>query len=70
MLALLTVDGEEFALLLEGLDDVELQRATATELQQLKHYLSTKRQAAWSNRSPDCWRMLRVWGNWLPYAKI
>ncbi len=39
--ALLTADGEESALILEGLDDVELQSATATELQQLKHHLST-----------------------------
>ena len=46
-------DGEESALILEGLDDVELQSATATELQQLKHHLSTKRQAFLSNRSPD-----------------
>jgi hypothetical protein len=30
--ALLTADGEESALILEGLDDVELQSATATEL--------------------------------------
>ncbi len=33
--ALLTADGEESALILEGLDDVELQSATVTELQQL-----------------------------------
>ena len=51
--ALLTVEGEESALILEGLDDVELQSATATELQQLKHHLSTKRQTVLSNRSPD-----------------
>ena len=38
--ALLTVDGEESALILEGLDDVELQSAMATELQQLEHHLS------------------------------
>ena len=37
---LLTADGEESALILERLDDVELQSATATELQQLKHHLS------------------------------
>ena len=45
--------GEEFTLTLEMLDDVELQSATATELQQLKHHLSTRRQAVLSNRSTD-----------------
>lgn len=63
--ALLTADGEESALILEGLDDVELQSATATELQQLKHHLSTKRQAVLSNRSTDWWKTLRVWGDLL-----
>lgn len=58
-------DGEESALILEGLDDVELQNATATELQQLKHHLSTKRQAVLSNRSTDWWKTLRVWGDLL-----
>ena len=59
------VDGEESALILEGLDDVELQSATATELQQLKHHLSTTGQAVLSNRSPDWWKTLRVWGDLL-----
>ena len=63
--ALLTADGEESALILEGLDDVELQSATVTDLQQLKNHLSTKRQAVWSNRSTDWWKMLRVWGDLL-----
>ncbi|MGI4734912.1 MAG: hypothetical protein ACRYG7_07000 [Janthinobacterium lividum] len=63
--ALLTADGEESALILEGLDDVELQSTTATELQQLKHHLSTKRQAVLSNRSIDWWKTLRVWGDLL-----
>jgi len=63
--ALFTADGEESALILEGLDDVELQRATTTELQQLKHHLSTKRQAVLSNRSTDWWKTLRVWGDLL-----
>ena len=63
--ALLTADGEESALILEGLDDVELQSATATELQQLKHHLSTKRQTVLSNRCPDWWKTLRVWGDLL-----
>jgi len=63
--ALLTADGEDSALVLEGLDDMELQSATATELQQLKHHLSTKRQAVLSNRSPDWWKTLRVWGDLL-----
>ena len=63
--ALLTADGEESALILEGLDDVELQSATATELQQLKHHLSTRRQAVLSNRSTDWWKTLRVWGDLL-----
>ncbi|MBU6123391.1 hypothetical protein [Hymenobacter siberiensis] len=62
---LLTADGEESALILEGLDDVELQSATATELQQLKHHLNTKRQAVLSNRSTDWWKTLRVWGDLL-----
>ena len=62
---LFMADGEESALILEGLDDVELQSATETELQQLKHHLRTKRQAVWSNRSPDWWKMLRVWGDLL-----
>ena len=62
---LLTADGEESALILEGLDDVELQSATATELQQLKHHLSTTRQAVLSNRSTDFWKTLRVWGDLL-----
>jgi len=44
---------------------VELQSATATELQQLKHHLSTKRQAVLSNRSTDWWKTLRVWGDLL-----
>ena len=57
--------GEEFTLTLEMLDDVELQSATATEFQQLKHHLSTKRQAVLSNRSPDWWKTLRVWGDLL-----
>ena len=61
--ALLTADGEESALILEGLDDVELQSATATELQQLKHHLSTKRQAVLSNRSTDWWKTLPVCGD-------
>ena len=39
--ALLTADGEEYSLILEGMDDVELQSATATKLQQLKHHLGT-----------------------------
>ena len=63
--ALLTADGEESALVLEGLDDVELQSATATELQQLKHHLSTNRQAVLSNRRTDWWKTLRVWGDLL-----
>ena len=63
--ALLTADGAESALILEGLDDVELQSATATELQQLKHHLSTKWQAVLSNRSTDWWKTLRVWGDLL-----
>ena len=63
--ALLTADGEESVLILEGLDNVELQSATATELQQLKHHLSTKRQAVLSNRSTDWWKTLRVWGDLL-----
>jgi len=63
--ALLTADGEESALILEGLDDVELQSATITELQQLKHHLSTKKQAVLSNRSTDWWKTLRVWGDLL-----
>ena len=62
---LLTADGEESALILEGLDDVELQSATATELQQLKYHLSTKRQAVLSNRSIDWWKTLRVRGDLL-----
>ena len=37
---LLTADGEESALILERLDDMELQSATATELQQLERHLS------------------------------
>ena len=57
--------GEEFTLTLEILDDVELQSATATELQQLKHHLSTKRQAVLSNRCPDWWKTFRVWGDLL-----
>ena len=57
--------GEEFTLTLEMLDDVELQSATATEFQQLKHHLSTKRQAVLSNRSTDWWKTLRVWGDLL-----
>ncbi len=44
---------------------MELQSATATELQQLKHHLSTKKQAVLSNRSTDLWKTLRVWGNLL-----
>ncbi len=44
---------------------MELQSATATELQQLKHHLSTKKQAVLPNRSTDFWKTLRVWGNWL-----
>ena len=44
---------------------MELQSATATELQQLKHHLSTKRQAVLSNRSTDWWKTLRVWGDLL-----
>ena len=44
---------------------MKLQSATATELQQLKHHLSTKRPAVLSNRSTDCWKTLRVWGDWL-----
>jgi len=63
--ALLTADGEESALTLEGLDDVELQRATTIELQQLKHRLSTNRQAVLSNRTTDWWNKLRVWGDLL-----
>ncbi len=62
---MLTVDGEESALILEGLYDVELQGAMATELQQLKHHLSAKRQAVLSNRSTDWWKTLRVWGDLL-----
>ena len=57
--------GEEFTLTLAMLDDVELQSATATEFQQLKHHLSTKRQAVLSNRSTDWWKTLRVWGDLL-----
>jgi hypothetical protein len=49
---LLTADGEESALILEWLDDIELQSATVTEFQQLKH-LSTKRQEVLSNRSTN-----------------
>ena len=56
---------EEFTLTLEMLDDVELQSATATELQPLKHHLSTKRQTVLSNRCPDWWKTLRVWGDLL-----
>jgi len=41
---------------------VELQSATATELQ---HHLSTKRQAVLSNRSTDWWKTLRVWDDLL-----
>ena len=63
--ALLTVEGEESALILEGLDDVERQSATVTELQQLKHHLNTKWQAVLSNRSTDWWKTLRVWGDLL-----
>ena len=62
---MLTADGKESALILDGLDDVELQSATATEFQQLKHHLSTKKQAVLSNRSPDWWKPLRVWGDLL-----
>ena len=67
--ALLPAIGEESALILAGLDDVELQSATATELQQLKHHLSTKRQAVLSNRSPDWWKTLRVWGDLLQQSQ-
>ncbi|WP_216727063.1 ABC transporter transmembrane domain-containing protein [Hymenobacter siberiensis] len=34
-------------------------------LGQLKHHLSTKRQAVLSNRSTDWWKTLRVWGDLL-----
>ena len=44
---------------------MELQSATATELQQIKHHLSTKRQAVLSNPSTDWWKTLRVWGDLL-----
>ncbi len=44
---------------------MKLQSATATKLQQLKHHLSTKQQAVLSHRSPDFWKTLRVWGDWL-----
>ena len=54
--ALLALDASD------GLDDVELQSATTTEL---KHLLSTKRRAVLSNRSTDFWKTLRVWGDWL-----
>ena len=37
----------------------------ATELQQLNHHLSTKRQAVLSNRSTDSWETLGVWGDLL-----
>ena len=63
--ALLTAESEDSAFILEGLDDVELQSATATELQQLQHHLSTKRQAVLLNHSTDWWKTLRVWGDLL-----
>gem|GEM_PF-7043571 len=63
--ALLAADCEKSALVLEWIDDVEQQSATATELQQLQHHLSTKRQTVLSNRSPDWWKTLRVWGDLL-----
>ena len=55
----------EYALILEEMDDVELQSAMATEFQQFKHHLSTKRQAVLSNRSTDWWKTLQVRGNLL-----
>lgn len=44
---------------------MELQSAAATEFQQLKHHLSTTKQAVLSNRSTDFWKTLRVWGDLL-----
>ena len=58
-------DGEESALTLEGMDEVELRSATVTELQQFQHHLSTTRHAVLSNRSTDWWKTLWVWGDLL-----
>lgn len=63
--SLLTADSEETRLIMEGLDDVELQSASSTQLQQLKHHISTKRRATLSNSSIDLWKTLRVWGDLL-----
>ena len=65
LFSLLTADSEETVLILEGLDDVELQSTSSTKLQQLKHHISTKKQATLSNSSTDLWKTLRVWGDLL-----
>ncbi|RTQ53741.1 hypothetical protein EJV47_03130 [Hymenobacter gummosus] len=62
LLTLLKADDDEAnAIVIEGLDDVELNGATFLELQQLKHHIGTKRQATLSNSSLDLWKSLRIW---------
>lgn len=63
--SLLAADSEETAIIVEGLDDVELQATSSTKLQQLKHHISTKRQATLTNSSTDLWKTLRVWADLL-----
>src|SRR6185437_6208753 len=62
---------EEAAVVIEGLDDVELQVGGASvDLDQLKHHLT--KAANLTDASPDLWRTLRVWsttlsnGGWNP----
>lgn len=70
LLALLKDDREEAAVVLEGLDDVEVDGDNYISLDQLKHHVT--RTATLTAQSPDLWKTIRVWssgitsGMWKP----
>lgn len=64
LLALLRENREEAAVVIEGLDDIEIQDITGTvQLDQLKHHL--KGRATLTNTSPELWKTIRIWASQL-----
>src|SRR5262245_43473014 len=60
--ALLRESDEEAAVIIEGLDDVEIrEQQGAVRLDQLKHHI--KGSATLTDLSPDLWKTIRIWSN-------
>ena len=66
---LLSSEKEETELALEQLDDVVFEvDGTATELLQLKHHIDS--QASLTSLSPDLWKTLRIWSEYIAKKRV